>query len=104
MIRVPLPKTLAKYGLSEADFVALVERQGGVCYVCQKAPSTGRLCIDHDHVKGWSRMEASKRRLYVRGLLCFFCNHYYVGRSITVDKARRVVEYLERFASNTPPW
>lgn len=96
VIRVPLPKTLAKYGADEAYFLALVDVQGGACYVCKKVPSTGRLCIDHEHVRGWKSMPPERRRLYIRGLLCFVCNYYYVGRGITPEKAQRVVEYLTR--------
>jgi hypothetical protein len=95
--RIPSAKTLAKYGLAEAEFVAMAEAQAGACRVCENEPRNGRLCIDHLHVRGWKAMPPEQRKLYVRGLLCFFCNHYYVGRAITVRKARNVVDYLEDF-------
>lgn len=97
MVNIPKPETLEKYGLSETDWLAILERQGGVCAVCKRPPTTGRLCVDHDHVKGFKAMPPEKRRLYTRGLLCFFCNKFYVGRAITPQKARNVVAYLEAY-------
>lgn len=55
-----------RYGITRADFEALLERQGGVCAICgrDQTDSRGaRLCIDHDHETG-----------EVRGLLCTPCN------------------------------
>jgi hypothetical protein len=51
------------YGITEADYLALLEKQGGVCAVC-KEPPQGKLCVDHVH-------DETKR---VRGLLCTPCN------------------------------
>lgn len=100
-IKVPTLSTLRKYGLTQAEWIVIYRRQGGVCAVCRKLPTNGRLCTDHEHVKGWKKLPAEQRKRYVRGLLCWFCNHYYVSRSITVAKAKAVVEYLighsERF-------
>lgn len=90
---IPRPKTLQKYGLSAEDWTAILLRQGGVCAVCKKPPRA-RLCIDHAHVKGWKKLPPEKRRLHVRGLLCWFCNEHYVGRSITIAKSEAVTEYL----------
>lgn len=91
----PRPETLKKYGLSLEEWRALLEEQGGVCAVCKKAPKSGRLVIDHEHALRWKHMKPALRKTYVRGLLCWFCNHSYVGRSITLQKARNVVRYLE---------
>jgi hypothetical protein len=97
MISVPSPATLAKYGLSEAEWRSIGERQGWVCAICKKEPTNGRLCIDHEHAKGWKKMPPEQRKLYVRGLLDWFCNHYYVGRGITIPKAQNVVTYLSNY-------
>lgn len=102
MVLVPSKATLAKYGLTEADWRLLLEKQGGVCAVCKTEPKKGRLCIDHEHVKGWSKMPPEQRKLYVRGLLDWFCNHYYVGRCITVAKAQGVVDYLKEYDLRRP--
>lgn len=96
-LKPPSQKTLEKYGLTAQEWLAILEQQGGVCAVCKKAPTTGRLCIDHEHVKGWKKMPPEKRKLFCRGLLCFFCNLHYVGRGITVQRSRNVTEYLLRY-------
>ena len=102
MVREPKPKTLARYGLTLEAWRAILDRQGGVCAVCRRVPTSGRLCVDHEHVKGWKKKPPEERAKAVRGLLCFFCNHYYVGRAITVAKSRNVTAYLERYALD--PW
>lgn len=53
------------YGLTPADFAALLEKQGGVCAICGGPPNGPgrRLHVDHCHT--------SKA---VRGLLCAKCN------------------------------
>jgi len=97
MLKAPSKQTVAKYGLSMDEWQALAEKQGHACFICRKTPTTGRLCVDHEHVKGWKKMPSSERKKYVRGLLCWVCNHYYVGRGITIEKAKNVVNYLEEY-------
>ena len=71
-------KTLQKYGLTEAQFVALYETQKGCCAICgisetdleQKFSASDwesdrALHIDHAH---------GSQPVRVRGLLCFQCN------------------------------
>ena len=91
---IPSDTTLKKYGLSKLEWQARLVWQRGVCAICKKLPKTGRLCIDHEHVKGWKKMPPEERKKYVRGLLCWVCNHYYCGRGITIDKAENLVRYL----------
>jgi hypothetical protein len=98
MVNVPSKATLRRYGLSEDEWRALLNEQDGCCFVCRRVPTTGRLCIDHEHVRGWKKMPPERRKRYVRGLLCWVCNHYYVGRGISVEKASNVVGYLMRAA------
>lgn len=71
-----------KYGISFADYTALLQGQGGVCAICGKPPKAVRLCVDHCHVTG-----------KVRGLLCRNCNH---NLSVFDNKPRfrRILEYL----------
>lgn len=97
MIQEPRPATLRKYGLSLGAWRTMRDEQHGVCFVCQRLPKSGRLCIDHEHAPGWKAMPPEKRKLYVRGLLCWVCNSYYLARGITVAKAKNVVKYLERY-------
>jgi hypothetical protein len=96
-VKIPTQNTLKKYGLTEVEWLAILDSQGGVCPICQKVPMTGRLVTDHLHIKGWKKMPPEMRKKYVRGLLCHFDNHYTLARSVTVDKAKRLVQYLENF-------
>lgn len=57
----------ARYGITEAEYRALLESQGGCCAVCgeskQDKRSWRRLGLDHRHIDGkW------------RGILCGACN------------------------------
>ena len=56
-----------RYGITAAEYAALLAAQGGRCAVCHatEAPTHWRngLCVDHDHATG-----------RVRGLLCNACN------------------------------
>jgi recombination endonuclease VII len=92
----PLPATLEKYGLTLESWRQLAERQGSVCAICRRLPSSGRLNVDHIHVRGFKKMPAGKKALYVRGLLCFFCNKLYCGRGITIEKSKAVTAYLQQ--------
>lgn len=62
----------------------LLERQGGVCAICGNPPVNRRLDIDHCH-----------RGLYIRGLLCHFCNRQ-LGVRVTPDWMRKAIHYLEQ--------
>jgi len=77
--------TLKKYGLDEADFVALLELQGGACAICQRPFTPSRVPhVDHDH-----------NDELTRGLLCAHDNFDLLGRfTDNVTFYGRVVAYL----------
>jgi Recombination endonuclease VII len=52
-----------RYGITQADYEALLAQQSGVCAVCKEAPKGRALDVDHCHETG-----------QVRGLLCRSCN------------------------------
>lgn len=93
----PSPATLKKYGLTLDDYACLVSVQGWVCAICGKPPKGGRFRVDHHHAAGWKKMPPSRRKTFVRGLTCWWCNKTHLGRGITVEKARAVVRYLEAY-------
>lgn len=95
-LTIPTEATLRKYGLDKQDYLAIAERQGYSCPICGN-PLARRTNIEHEHVKGWKDFPAHLRKLFVRGLTCWVCNHYYLGRGITLEKARNVVRYLEEY-------
>lgn len=94
---VPSSATLKKYGIGILEFSMMWSRQGGVCAVCKRLPASGRLCIDHEHVKGWKKLPPEERKKFVRGLICFQCNRFIVGRWGTLPKLKNAVEYLETY-------
>lgn len=103
IIKVPKPATLRKYGLDAQGWLAILEAQGWVCAICRKVPPSGRMVTDHHHVPKWKKMDPDRRRGFVRGITCWTCNHYYLGRGITESKAYNVVAYLRAFAARLGP-
>ena len=97
MVKVPLPVTLKKYGLTAEEWLELYNKQGGVCFVCQKLPKSGRLNIDHFHVPKYKKLPPEERKKFVRALVCYWCNKSYLGRGITIEKSKRVTQLLEEF-------
>lgn len=71
--------------LAEAEREKLSVKQGGKCAVCGKHESEFkmRLSVDHNH-----------KTSQVRGLLCYRCNKFIVGRH-TLESALKVAKYLE---------
>lgn len=52
-----------KYGLTPEQYQEMLDRQNGVCAICEAPPVSKRLAVDHDHGTG-----------AIRGLLCKNCN------------------------------
>lgn len=82
------------FGLSEADYFALIVKQGAVCAICGRKGSHARksgrqsgtyLAVDHCH--------DSER---VRGLLCTNCNTGLGMFKDSADLLRLAAAYLER--------
>jgi hypothetical protein len=71
-----------RYGITSADFDALVAAQGGLCALCrERVPEH----VDHDHVTG-----------VVRGVLCSGCNQGLGNFRDSVAALRNAIDYLER--------
>lgn len=79
-------RRLAKFGLLPEDEKAILEYQGGTCWVCGVANGkTKALAIDHDHETG-----------QVRCIACGRCNFELLGR-YDVPALKRAIEILEGF-------
>ena len=83
----------AKYGLSKADYLSLLEQQDNKCAICgesETAPNTWkkeqarRLAVDHCHKTG-----------IIRGLLCYRCNVTLGKAEDNPDLLRSMANYLE---------
>ena len=73
-----------RYGLSGADYAALLARQGGGCAACRRKPrGKRRLEVDHCHSTG-----------RVRGLLCNKCNTMLGMSGDDPDRLRAGIAYL----------
>ena len=89
-------RLMREYGLTLAEYDAILRAQGGKCAICRKAPRQGkRLAVDHNHKTG-----------AIRGLLCMAHNR---GIGLFGDDPailRSAIAYLDRHAApaiDTPP-
>jgi len=74
-----------KYGITSADYAAMVARQGGHCACCGGDPTARGLVVDHDHKTG-----------KVRELLCEPCNQGIGCFRDSLDRLDLAAKYLQR--------
>lgn len=101
-IQEPTQQTLKKYGLQLNDWKELLTCQGYRCAICKRIPTSGIYRIDHFHAQNFKKMSAEKKKLYIRGILCFHCNRYIVPRGMTAEKAQSAADYLSKFEKRKP--
>ena len=60
-----------EYGISLKDYNRMLKEQGKLCALCGRHQEEfkNRLAVDHNHKTG-----------QVRGLVCFYCNKYRIGK------------------------
>ncbi len=69
-----------KYDITEATYFEMVRYGNGCCWICRRQPKPGKaLNVDHQHLTKLEKKSGTKFGR-VRGLLCFFCNKYLIGR------------------------
>lgn len=76
-----------KYGVTLADYQAMLESQGGNCAICHSPEAEqfkGVFHVDHCHTTG-----------AVRGLLCRGCNHMLGVVGDAPEKLLRAIKYLK---------
>lgn len=76
-------KTL--YGISLADYDALLAAQNGRCAICFDLPGARKLAVDHCHQTG-----------KIRGLLCQTCNTGMGQLRDSPELCERAAQYLRR--------
>lgn len=91
----PRPATLKKYGITIEDWIEMYNLNGGLCPICER-PLTQPV-VDHLHIRNWKKMKPEKRKRYVRGVPCNYCNRRRLARGMNLKIARNIVAYLERF-------
>ena len=76
-----------KYGITVGQYERLLEVQGGCCAVCQKNALVfkTRLAVDHNHKTG-----------EIRGLLCYRCNKFVIGRNTDPSIFQSAAAYLRQ--------
>lgn len=73
-----------RFGLSRAQFDALLSAQGGGCAICHTALPESRGCVDHCHTTG-----------RIRGILCAPCNTALGFFRDDPQRLRAAATYLE---------
>src|SRR5262249_47723947 len=82
-----------KFGITLADYEAMLVAQGGGCAICGDPEPEGRsLHVDHDHEDG-----------QVRGLLCFRCNNALGDLREDVALLSRAASYLDSSPDDADP-
>ena len=100
-IKEPRPATLKKYGLSLNEWKNILAEQGYRCPICKNVlyKTTN---IDHFHAKGWVNMPDERRKSYIRGVTCWYCNKNAIYKGVTIEKACNLVDYLVDFEKRMP--
>ena len=71
------------YGITVQEYDKMLKKQKGKCAICGKKPDKIRLAVDHCHRTG-----------KVRGLLCNSCNLGIGKLGDTIDRLKKVINYL----------
>lgn len=74
---------IIKYGITAREYDAILERQGGRCFICRELPGKTRLAVEHRHNDG-----------LVRGLVCWTCNRAIAYVRDNTGRAAKVLEFL----------
>jgi hypothetical protein len=99
----PQPATLKRYGMTQEMWYILGDLVDWKCPICQREfTNTFRPVIDHEHgIKNWKKMKMEKKRLYVRGLVCNYCNRFRIpkkSKELTViEIVANLLNYLEDY-------
>ncbi len=87
---------LRKFGITRAEYEAILTAQGHVCRICRRPETATRngklksLAVDHDHATG-----------RVRGILCQTCNTLLGSSRDNIDVLRAAITYLEEHGSSS---
>ena len=73
------------FGITIEQFDKMMALQNGGCALCGRLPGKKRLSVEHDHKTG-----------RVRGLACFRCNKFLIGRwgEKDIPLIEKLIEYL----------
>lgn len=76
---------LTKYGITGAEYAAMLAAQNGTCAICSRTENgkRGHFDVDHDHETG-----------EIRGLLCNRCNRLLANARDEIGILFRAIDYL----------
>lgn len=84
-----MPALSKLYTKKEIDKIRqeLIDKYGNFCGICEKprAHFKKNLSVDHSHKTG-----------RIRGLLCYRCNKFILGRQ-TIESATKMLNYLRKY-------
>lgn len=82
-----------KWHITPERYQEILDEQGGVCYICHRAPGKKRLAVDHDHELERQGVPIEDT---IRGLLDRNCNYVVLGH-LKEERAAylRAIEYLD---------
>lgn len=100
-VTAPAPQTLARYGLTSNEWLALLAAQGWRCPICLKDAADVKLNTDHEHAAGWERMAPDEKKRYTRGILCAYCNHRRVHSKNSGEICQRIADYVKAYEART---
>ena len=79
----------ARYGITVQEYEAMLEAQGGKCYICRRSQEeVGTLAVDHSHYHE-----------VVRACLCSACNKALGFLQEDIERCYAVIDYLRAFPS-----
>jgi Recombination endonuclease VII len=87
-VHVNAERLWTEYGMTIADYEALLARQNGVCRICKTKPAGRRLAVDHCHVTDT-----------IRSLLCNNCNLGVGNFKDNPARMREAADYIEEAAA-----
>jgi len=75
-----------RFGLTPAEYDALVAQSDGLCGICRKPETRARrIALDHDHATG-----------EIRGFLCSGCNLLLGNAKDSIDLLEQAIQYLKK--------
>lgn len=81
------------YSITPEQYDHMLEKQGGVCAICEKSSEDRMLSVDHDHACCPGPRSCGR---CVRGLLCITCNTT-IARLEDQGWGERAQEYLAKY-------
>lgn len=91
--------------MTEAEYDAILERQGGVCYLCHRPGVRKFLAVDHDHKIAREQCDHPERESCSRcwrGLLHGPCNNVFALARDSIEFFERCIEYLRNPPAQRP--